>query len=307
MELIIVTGLSGAGKSQALRCLEDMGFFCVDNLPCEMLSGFVRLCGEASPAVERAAVGIDSRESVFKSDFEAALEQIDKLPVRYYILYLECRDDVLVRRYHESRRRHPVDSDVTAGVRAERDMLGLFRDRADCIIDTSDLKPLELNAKLQAIYGGARSNGFELVLESFGYKRGVPFEADMVFDMRFSPNPFYEPELRDFSGRDAPVREFIEKDPAYPIFLNDVESMLDMLVPRFIQQGKRRLLVAFGCTGGRHRSVCAAEAMFARVKEKYAAKLIHRDARIEAEDITRRLGKRVDDNAGGGPGEQGGG
>lgn len=292
MELIIVTGLSGAGKSQALRSLEDMGYFCVDNLPCEMLTGFVKLCQGVTPQVERAAVVIDSRERVFKSDFEAALEQMNKLPVRYYILFLDCRDDILERRYNETRRRHPVASEVSAGIRAERDMLSLFRDRADCIIDTSDLKPLELSAKLEAIYAGESRNGFQLILESFGYKRGVPFEADMVFDMRFSPNPFYEPELRGLSGRDAPVRDYIERDATYLGFLDDVEAMLNKLVPRFREQGKHRLLVAFGCTGGRHRSVCAAEAMYARLKDKYSSKLIHRDARIEAEDISDRAGAR---------------
>jgi len=205
MKLLIVTGLSGAGKTQALRYFEDAGYFCVDNLPCEMLEGFIELCRKAAPPVERAAVVIDSREQVFRSDAEQVLRTLDKLPMQCSILFLECRDEVLERRYNETRRRHPLSRDVRDGIRAERDMLGAFRDRADTIIDTTNLKPLELASKLGALFADGSAAAFRLTFESFGYKRGVPFEADMVFDMRFLPNPFYEPALRPLSGADAPV------------------------------------------------------------------------------------------------------
>ncbi len=290
MKLLIVTGLSGAGKTQALRCLEDSGYFCVDNLPCEMLEGFLELCRKAAPPVERAAVVIDSREQVFRSNAEQVLNILDRLPIQYHILFLECRDEVLERRYNETRRRHPLSKDVRDGIRAERDMLSAFRDRADTIIDTTSLKPLELAAKLGMLFSDDETNTFRLIFESFGYKRGVPFEADMVLDMRFLPNPFYEPALRTLSGADEAVLEYMLQDPAFLSFLEQTETMLRLLIPGFRRQGKRRLLVAFGCTGGRHRSVCAAEQMAERMRPDFDVKLVHRDTTLEANDIRSRLG-----------------
>lgn len=290
MKLLIVTGLSGAGKTQALRCLEDSGYFCVDNLPCEMLEGFLELCRKAAPPVERAAVVIDSREQVFRSNAEQVLSVLDKLPIQYHILFLECRDEVLERRYNETRRRHPLSKDVRDGIRAERDMLSAFRDRADTIIDTTSLKPLELAAKLGMLFSDDETNTFRLIFESFGYKRGVPFEADMVFDMRFLPNPFYEPALRTLSGADEAVLEYMLQDPAFLSFLEQTETLLRLLIPGFRRQGKRRLLVAFGCTGGRHRSVCAAGQMAERMRPDFDVKLVHRDTTLEANDIRSRLG-----------------
>ena len=290
MKLLIVTGLSGAGKTQALRCLEDSGYFCVDNLPCEMLEGFLELCRKAAPPVERAAVVIDSREQVFRSNAEQVLNILDRLPIQYHILFLECRDEVLERRYNETRRRHPLSKDVRDGIRAERDMLSGFRDRADTIIDTTSLKPLELAAKLGILFLDDETSTFRLIFESFGYKRGVPFEADMVFDMRFLPNPFYEPALRTLSGADEAVLEYMLQDPAFLSFLEQTETMLRLLIPGFRRQGKRRLLVAFGCTGGRHRSVCAAEQMAKRMRPDFDVKLVHRDTTLEANDIRSRLG-----------------
>lgn len=290
MKLLIVTGLSGAGKTQALRCLEDSGYFCVDNLPCEMLEGFLELCRKAAPPVERAAVVIDSREQVFRSNAEQVLNILDRLPIQYHILFLECRDEVLERRYNETRRRHPLSKDVRDGIRAERDMLSGFRDRADTIIDTTSLKPLELAAKLGMLFSDDETNTFRLIFESFGYKRGVPFEADMVFDMRFLPNPFYEPALRTLSGADEAVLEYMLQDPAFLSFLEQTETLLRLLIPGFRRQGKRRLLVAFGCTGGRHRSVCAAGQMAKRMRPDFDVKLVHRDTTLEANDIRSRLG-----------------
>lgn len=289
MELLIVTGLSGAGKSQALRKLEDIGYFCVDNLPCEMLQGFAGLCKKAQPEVKRAAVVIDSRESVFKADMERSLRELQAIKVHYSILFLECRDEVLVRRYNETRRRHPLAADIDEGIRLERELLSFMRDRANCIIDTSDMKPLELSAKIESLYAEASEDDFRLIFESFGYKRGVPFEADIVFDMRFLPNPYYEPELRPLSGRDAAVRDYIRRDAMFDYFIGSVREMLERLIPHFMEQGRQRLLVAFGCTGGRHRSVCAAEELYSMMKDTYCARLIHRDARLEADDIDERF------------------
>ena len=290
MELLIVTGLSGAGKSQTLRKLEDIGFFCVDNLPCEMLEGFAKLCKRAQPEVRRAAVVIDSRESVFKADMERSLRELSAIRVPYTILFLDCRDEVLVRRYNETRRRHPLAADISEGIRLERELLGFLRERASCIIDTSDLKPLELSAQIELLYADNASDEFRLIFESFGYKRGVPFEADIVFDMRFLPNPYYETELRALSGRDAAVRDYIREDGMFDEFIETVRGMLEKLIPHFKAQGRQRLLIAFGCTGGRHRSVCAAEELYHMMKDAYGARLIHRDARLEADDIEQKFG-----------------
>jgi len=290
VNLLIVTGLSGAGKTQALRHLEDNGFFCVDNLPCEMLEGFVQLCRKAKPPVEQAAVVIDSREQVLGSNAEQAFLMLDRLPIHYRVLYLDCRDEVLERRFNETRRRHPLSKDVQDGIKAERDMLTVFREKADTIIDTTDLKPLQLAAKLGALFSDSSGETFRLTFESFGYKRGVPFEADMVFDMRFLPNPFYEAELRPLSGADEAVQAYLLKEKTYEDFLCRVESMLHMMIPCFHSQGKKRLLVAFGCTGGRHRSVSAVELLAKRMEGQYDIKLVHRDTVVEASDITERIG-----------------
>lgn len=287
MRVLVVTGMSGAGKSQALKRLEDMGYFCVDNLPCEMLGGFALLCKRANPPVEKVAVVIDSRESIFGNDVVAALDKLAALEVSYQIIFLECRDEVLERRYNETRRPHPLGGDIRKAIQAERELLSTLRDRADHIIDTSQLRPLELRQALEQALS-QKDTGFALEIVSFGYKRGVPFEADVVLDMRFSPNPFYEPELRTLSGRDVAVQAFVLADENVTALLDQVEHTLERLIPRFIEQDKRRLMVAFGCTGGRHRSVCCAEALYHRMKDRYQVSLAHRDIATEAASIRER-------------------
>ncbi|HIR69370.1 MAG TPA: RNase adapter RapZ [Candidatus Pelethousia gallinarum] len=287
MRVMVITGMSGAGKSQALKRLEDMGYFCVDNLPCEMLGGFALLCKRANPPVEKVAVVIDSRESIFGNDVVAALDKLAALEVSYQIIFLECRDEVLERRYNETRRPHPLGGDIRKAIQAERELLSTLRDRADHIIDTSQLRPLELRQALEQALS-QKDTGFALEIVSFGYKRGVPFEADVVLDMRFSPNPFYEPELRTLSGRDAAVQAFVLADENVTALLDQVEHTLERLIPRFIEQDKRRLMVAFGCTGGRHRSVCCAEALYHRMKDRYQVSLAHRDIATEAASIRER-------------------
>ena len=287
MRVMVITGMSGAGKSQALKRLEDMGYFCVDNLPCEMLGGFALLCKRANPPVEKVAVVIDSRESIFGNDVVAALDKLAALEVSYQIIFLECRDEVLERRYNETRRPHPLGGDIRKAIQAERELLSTLRARADHIIDTSQLRPLELRQALEQALS-QKDTGFALEIVSFGYKRGVPFEADVVLDMRFSPNPFYEPELRALSGRDAAVQAFVLADENVTALLDQVEHTLERLIPRFIEQEKRRLMVAFGCTGGRHRSVCCAEALYHRMKDRYQVSLAHRDIATEAASIRER-------------------
>lgn len=291
MQLIILTGMSGAGKTQALKKFEDSGYFCVDNLPCEMCVGLVELCKRATPPVEKAAVVMDSRERIFRLNMKNTLGRLDEAGVDYRIVFLDCRDEILERRYNETRRRHPLSDDIAAGIRMEREMLAELRDRASVIIDTTNMRPLELGTVLERELNMG-STGFMIRLMSFGYKRGVPFEADIVLDMRFSSNPYYDKELRPLCGKDKAIRDYVMADKDVREFMDNVESMLYRLIPRFIEQDKRRLVVAFGCTGGRHRSVCVAEELYNRIKGRYNAVLTHRDLTIEGSDIKERTGDK---------------
>ncbi|MEA5060350.1 MAG: RNase adapter RapZ [Clostridia bacterium] len=289
MRMLIVTGLSGAGKSQALRHFEDIGYFCVDNLPCEMLDGFAALCERTRPPVEQVAVVIDSRESIFDHNTCSILDRLDAMSMGYEIIFLECRDEVLERRYNETRRPHPLDVNVRAGIEIERELLGELRDRADYIIDTSYMNPMELKQRMEQV-ANVQKKSFFLEIMSFGYKRGVPFEADIVLDMRFSPNPYYEPGLRGLSGKDEAVRKYVLSDEDVVSLLDQVENTLLRLIPRYVEQDKRRLMVAIGCTGGRHRSVCVAEELYRRMQGRYHTSLRHRDIDTEADSIRERMG-----------------
>lgn len=290
MRLLLVTGLSGAGKSNVLRVLEDVGYYCVDNIPAKLVPSFIETCKSTEPKIERAAIVIDSRERAFKTDPNAISNIFGAQEVEYQILFLDCKDDVLKQRYNETRRRHPVSTNIGEGIRIEREILQPLRDRANYVIDTSHLKPLELHRLIEQITSGGTELPFRLIVSSFGYKRGIPMEADIVMDMRFSENPFYVTELRSLSGLDKPVRDFVLSDKAFVSTLDDVERMLKRLIPSYKQQGKRRLMVAFGCTGGRHRSVCAAYEMYKRMQNECYTVLEHRDYSSEAEDIEQRFG-----------------
>ena len=270
MYLLIVTGLSGAGKSLALRCLEEQGFFCVDNLPSSMLKEFINLCNNANPAILRAAVTIDSRESLLSRSSDSITETFDALDTPFEMLFLDARDDVLRKRYNEVRRRHPLGEagDAATGVKRERVFLQPLRDRANYILDTSDIKPKDFPALIAKVLPEYESKTFSLLFCSFGYKRGVPVDADFVLDMRFMPNPFYFPEYRALSGLDAPVQAFVGSQPFVPAFFDSVEHMLDKLIPLYLEQEKHILRVCFGCTGGRHRSVYLAQRLARHCREQ---------------------------------------
>ena len=295
MYLLIVTGLSGAGKSLALRCLEEQGFFCVDNLPSSMLKDFIHLCNSANPAIQRAAVTIDSRESLLSRSSDTITEVFDSLDTPFEMLFLDARDDVLRKRYNEVRRRHPLGEagDAATGVIRERVFLQPLRDRANYILDTSDIKPKDFPGLIAKVLPEYESKTFSLLFCSFGYKRGVPVDADFVLDMRFMPNPFYYPEYRALSGLDAPVQEFVESQPFVPAFFDSIEHMLGELIPLFLEQDKHILRVCFGCTGGRHRSVAAAEELAKRFVQKgMNVRVYHRDINCEAADIKERFEKQ---------------
>ncbi len=292
MYLLIVTGLSGAGKSLALHSLEEQGFFCVDNLPSTMLAEFVHLCENADPVIEKAAVTIDSRESLLSRSPESMAALVDSVPCNKEILFLDCRDDVLRSRYNEVRKRHPLGDagDAATGVQHERAYLQLMRNRANYVLDTSDVQAKDFPSLIRKVLPEFESKELTLLLCSFGYKRGVPVDADFVLDMRFIPNPFYIPELRDLSGLDEPVQKFVFSQPYALEFMDAIEAQLRVLLPCYKQQEKSILRVCFGCTGGRHRSVAAAENMAKRFRDTgLNIRIYHRDLVKEAQSIRDRF------------------
>ncbi len=292
MYLLIVTGLSGAGKSLALHCLEEQGYFCVDNLPSSILQEFVNICNRAKPAIQKAAVTIDSRESLLSHSSASITAAFDALDVPYEMLFLDARDDVLMKRYNEVRRRHPLGEagDASTGVKRERVFLQPLRDRANYILDTSDIKPKDFSGLIRKVLPEFECKCMTLLFCSFGYKRGVPVDADFVLDMRFMTNPFYIPELRPLSGLDAPVQQFVFAQPSCSLFFDGVEEMLRKLIPLYEEQDKHILRVCFGCTGGRHRSVAAAEEMARRFADSgMNVRIYHRDLTNEAKDIHERF------------------
>lgn len=295
MELLIVTGMSGAGKSLALKSLEDMGFFCVDNLPSPMLREFISMCKNANPPIRHAAVTMDSREGLLSRSPETVLKEIKKIDVPYTILFLDARDDVLKRRYNETRKRHPlgVSGEAESGVRTERGFLSVIRDAADFVLDTSDIPSRELSSCLEKIIPEMDQDQMTVVLSSFGYKRGVPVDADIVIDMRFVENPFYYEDMRYLSGTDEKVRDFVLKQPYVKEFLDHLEQSIVDLLPLFEKQDKHILRICFGCTGGRHRSVAASVDMAERLRRRgQAVRIYHRDIKRELQDIELRAEKR---------------
>ncbi len=262
--VLLVTGMSGAGKSTGLKMLEDLGWEVVDNLPQSMLEGLLNL-GDANPDIEQLplAVGIDTRTRGFNPDTLA--DHVDQLRVRLGtssgLCFFDADADVLQRRFTETRRRHPLAADRTVmdGIRHERQLLADLRDQADQIIDTSDLSLPELRDQLRTRFSPVRSAGLQVHVTSFSFKRGLPRDADLVFDVRFLKNPYYDPELRHQTGLDEPVRAHIRTDPGWAAFRERIEDLLAFLTPRYGHEGKSYLTIAFGCTGGRHRSVYSAE------------------------------------------------
>ena len=292
MYLLIVTGMSGAGKSTALNALEEMGYYCVDNLPSPMLPAFVEMCDKADVPIERAAVAVDSRESLLSAKPEDALDVLRALSCRYEILFLDARDEVLLERYNETRRRHPLGEggDAASGVRLERAYLGNMLAHADYVVDTSDVAARNFPKMMKKMLPEISTPHVSLVICSFGYKRGVPVDADIVLDTRFAENPYYVPELRKLSGLDQPVIDFLRDKPLMQDVLNWAVKLVEDTMPYFELQGKNLLRLCFGCTGGRHRSVYAAETVARRLREDgIPVRVYHRDLAVEAADIESRM------------------
>ena len=278
-ELVILTGMSGSGKLSALKAFEDLGYYSVDNLPLELIPRFADLVRQ-SAEIKRASLVVDVREGIRLERFPAILKQVRKvLPTR--VVFLEASEDALVRRFSETRRPHPMGRDDTVmhGIRAERKRLDSVRNLADMVLDTTKFNVHELRAHINAQFEcAAGDRGLTISLSSFGFKNGLPGEADLVFDVRFLPNPHFVPEFRKLTGRHAKVAKFIRQFPQTKEFLDKAEEMLKFLLPHYIEEGKSYLTVSFGCTGGQHRSVFIAEEMKKRLAAAgYRVKTAHRD------------------------------
>lgn len=257
----VITGLSGSGKSTAIHVLEDLGYYCIDNLPAVLIPRFLELC-EGSEEITRVALGVDTRSREFLDQLPRVLEEVRSRGHGVEVVYLEAGDDALVRRFSETRRPHPMaeGSDVAGGILRERERLAALRGRADRIIDTSAFTSYQLREELRSLFGrAAGSAALHLALVSFGYKFGLPADADLVLDVRFLPNPFYVEELRPLTGLDAAVADHVLANPPAQRFLELVREFVDFSLPWYRREGKSYLTLAIGCTGGRHRSVVLVE------------------------------------------------
>lgn len=278
---IVITGLSGAGKTQAMRALEDFGYFCVDNLPPALIPAFAQLCEQSGGRVSRVALVVDIRGGEFFSDLAQALYQLDEMGFAHQLLFLEADDDTLVRRFKETRRRHPLadEAHILEAIRAERRLLEDVRGRASVIVDTSRLLSAKFREKLVQMYADDRDiSRFAISIVSFGFKHGLPTDSDMVFDVRFLPNPQYVESLQPFTGREPAVADYVLRSPLTQNYLRRIGNFLEFLIPHFVVEGKTQLVVAIGCTGGRHRSVTIAERLAASLRRKHHTVLVeHRD------------------------------
>lgn len=281
MAFVVVTGVSGAGKSRAVNSLEDIGFYCVDNMPPALIPKFAELCLQTNGKINDVAIVTDVRGGALFNSLFDGLDQLKKQGGDYKILFLDADDQVLIRRFKESRRRHPLaepGESISDAIRQERQLLRPARERADYIIDTSNLLPAQLKQRIAVLFLGDQKTGLMVNCMSFGFKYGTPTEGDLVFDVRCFPNPFYVDSLKKLTGLDAPVRDFIFSADQTRTFVAKLYDMIDFLLPLYIEEGKSQLVVAIGCTGGKHRSVAIAEALYRHLLDKgIRAAVNHRD------------------------------
>lgn len=286
MRFVIVTGMSGGGKSTALKMLEDSGFYCVDNLPVTLLEKFAELVTQPGTELTKIALGLDVRSGQSFMELPTILDGLLSKDIEVEVLFLEASERSLIRRYKETRRVHPLSPEgrVEDGVHKEREVLSDIRSKATYIIDTTNLLTRELKAELQRIFvDNEEYNNLIVSVMSFGYKHGIPSDADLVFDVRFLPNPYYIEELKTKTGLDQEVRDYVMQFEEAGQFLDKLEDMIKFLIPNYIKEGKYSLVIAIGCTGGKHRSVTLADGLYKRLKDKghYGLKLYHRDVTVQ--------------------------
>ena len=287
MRFVIVTGMSGAGRSTAMKMMEDMGFFCIDNLPIPLLDKLIDFSDNYNPDIQKVAVGIDIRNGDGLDSIESALSTLKEKKYPYEILFMDAEDEVLVKRYKETRRNHPLAEGerIKSGIEKERKKLQYLKKEADYIIETSNLLTRELKVELEKIFveNQVYKNLFVTIL-SFGFKYGIPSDSDIVMDVRFLPNPYYVEGLRAKTGNDKEIQEYVMQFNEAKEFLDKLEDMVQFLIPNYISEGKNQLVISIGCTGGKHRSVTLANALYERLKDKkeYGLKIEHRDIQKDA-------------------------
>ena len=282
MSLLMLTGMSGSGKSTAFKFLEDMGYYCVDNLPVALLKSFSDLL-QTNDTVKKVAVGIDIRSGKNLNQLQETLSELDNDGRKCDILFLDAEDSVLVKRYKETRRSHPLSGNdrIQESIEEERKQMEFLKEKADYVIDTSHLLTRELKEEMTRIFMENQSyKSMNVMVLSFGFKYGIPEDADLLFDVRFLPNPYYILELRPLSGNDKPIQDYVMKYEEATIFLDKIDDMLNFLIPNYIKEGKNSLVIAIGCTGGKHRSVTIANEIYSRLlqhSESFGLKIEHRD------------------------------
>lgn len=287
MRIVIVTGISGAGKSTALKMLEDAGYFCVDNLPVPLLPKFMEMLILPGSEYTKVGLGIDIRSSQKFGQLRETLETLRKKDVKFEIIFLDASDEALIKRYKETRRSHPLAGDgrVDKGIDEERRRTIFLKQQADYIIDTSQMLTRELRSEILKIFVENKNyKNLYVTILSFGFKYGIPGDADLVFDVRFLPNPYYIQDLRPMSGNDAPVRDYVMSSETARKFLDKLVDMVQFLIPNYVAEGKNQLVIGIGCTGGKHRSVTLANALYYALEQEegYGLKIEHRDIEKDA-------------------------
>ena len=283
VDVVVVTGLSGAGRGTAAKVLEDLGWYVADNLPPELISALIDLGLAADPPIRRLALVMDVRSRFFTDDLSQFAQDLEKQRVRVRVLFMEASDEVLVRRFGHARRRHPLQSDaaegtLSEGIALERARLERVKTFADVVIDTTALSVHQLHRQIEEIYGGDRSGALQITVQSFGFKYGVPIDADVVLDLRFLPNPHWIPELREQTGQQPAVRDYVLSQPGAADYLATARRLVELTVSGYRQEGKRYMTIAVGCTGGKHRSVAVTEALAdAIADETDEVRVVHRD------------------------------
>lgn len=293
MRLTIITGLSGAGRTTALRALEDLGFFCADNIPPALIPSFAQLCLSQPVPMKDVAVVADMRMGDMFDDIYGAIDELRTMELQLEILFLDASDAVIVSRFKQTRRTHPVSGsgNILSGIAVERDKMQKIKEMADTVIDSTTYSPRMLAQWLGEKYTGSRDPRFQISIITFGYKRGIPLDADLVFDMRFLPNPFYREDLRHHSGLFEEVKNYVLSFDAAHYFLDHIVELVNYLCPCYISQDKKQLVIGVGCTGGMHRSVVTGEELFRRFQEsgQHQVTIEHRDLNLERASIEKRF------------------
>lgn len=282
MEAVIITGMSGAGKTLALNHFEDMGYYCMENLPPKFIVDFVELINNSTKSIEKLAIVIDVRARFFE-DLSETIQNLKKMDCELKVLFLDASNRTLINRYKELRRPHPVNPNgaLSDSIELERELLNDIKDKSDIIIDTTRLSAISFKNKLNSIFFNGNKKDLVINIESFGFRNGILVEADLVFDVRFLPNPYYIEELKELNGKDDEIQNYVMGFGDSKIFLNKVVDLLEFLIPKYKAEGKNMLTIGVGCTGGKHRSVCLAEKIYSELKKEHSnVNISHRDERL---------------------------